>query len=202
MYCPPAFAETRPGVMAALIRAHPLAMLITSGEAGPCANLIPFDLGADGVLRAHLARANPQLVDLAAGGPVLVVFQGPQAYISPDWYASKVEHGRVVPTWNFLMVQARGRAVLHEGADWLRDQCAALTDRMEAAMPAPWAVTDAPEKFVAAQMRGITGLEIHVTQMTGKWKASQNRTADDRAGVAQALRDTHPELAGLAAGET
>ncbi|HRO15424.1 MAG TPA: FMN-binding negative transcriptional regulator, partial [Paracoccus sp. (in: a-proteobacteria)] len=113
MYVPPAFREERPEVMAALIAAHPLAMLVTTGAEEPTANLVPMTLDpAAGILRAHLARANPQLDELRAaqgsGQPVLAVFQGPQAYVSPGWYASKAEHGRVVPTWNFLMVQARG----------------------------------------------------------------------------------------------
>lgn len=191
MYTPPAFDETRPEVLSALIAAHPLALLVTAGDdTGPTANLIPMT-AEDGVLRAHLARANPQLAELraaqAAGRPILAVFQGPQAYVSPGWYASKAEHGRVVPTWNFLMVQVRGVPRVIDEPDWLAAQVAHLTDRLEAERPDPWSVADAPAPFVAAQLRGIVGLELPMTARAGKWKASQNRSAADRAGVAHGL---------------
>lgn len=190
MYVPPAFREDRPEAHAALIDACPLALLVTADEDGPLANPIPM-MRTGGTLRAHLARANPQIAQLrtaeAAGRPVLAVFQGPQAYISPTWYAAKAEHGRVVPTWNYLIVQVRAVPRLIEDADWLRTQVGALTDRHEAAMPAPWAVQDAPEPFVAAQLRGIVGLELPLTEVTGKWKLSQNRPAADRRGVIAGL---------------
>ncbi|WP_134724616.1 FMN-binding negative transcriptional regulator [Paracoccus luteus] len=198
MYVPPAFAEDRPAVMAALIAAHPLATLITHGPGGLTANLIPMQLDpAAQVLRAHLARANPQLDDLRAGAPVLAVFQGPQAYVSPGWYASKAEHGRVVPTWNYLTVQARGAPRVIDDADWLLAQVSALTDAHEAGAARPWAVTDAPAAFVAAQLRGIVGLELPVASMRGKWKASQNRPPGDRAGVIAALDGQGHPLAGI-----
>lgn len=191
MYTPPAFDETRPEVLSALIAAHPLALLVTAGDdAGPTANLIPMT-AEGGVLRGHLARANRQLAELraaqAAGRPILAVFQGPQAYVSPGWYASKAEHGRVVPTWNFLMVQVRGVPRVIDEPDWLAAQVTDLTDRLEAERPDPWSVTDAPAPFVAAQLRGIVGLELPMTALAGKWKASQNRSAADRAGVAHGL---------------
>lgn len=198
MYCPPAFAEDRPDVLAGLIGAHPLGMLITIGTDGPSANAVPFQLGTDGRLRAHLARANPQLAEIAADGTVLVVFQGEQSYISPEWYATKQQTGKVVPTWNYLMVQVRGKARLMTGADWLGDQISALTDHMEHDRSEPWAVSDAPETFIASQLRGIVGLEIDVTAMQGKWKAGQNRAEADRQGVSRALGDTHPTLAAAA----
>ena len=115
------------------------------------------------------------------------MFQGPQAYVSPGWYASKAEHGRVVPTWNFLMVQVRGVPRVIDEPDWLAAQVAQLTDRLEAERPDPWSVADAPAPFVAAQLRGIVGLELPMTALAGKWKASQNRSAADRAGVAHGL---------------
>lgn len=199
MYCPPAFAEDRPEIMAALIHAHPLGLLVTAGPGGASANALPFDLSEDGrKLRAHLARANPQLNDIRAGSPILVVFQGEQSYISPNLYATKPETGRVVPTWNFLMVQIRGDARLHEDADWLHDQTDSLTARMEAGQAEPWTLSDAPEKYIAAQLRGIVGLEIDIAEMRGKWKASQNRPAADRKSVAQALAATHPNLSAIA----
>ncbi|WBU64517.1 FMN-binding negative transcriptional regulator [Paracoccus aerodenitrificans] len=202
MYCPPAFAETRPEVLKALIRSNPLGLLITAGPSGPVANPVPFQLGPDGVLRAHLARANPQLGELEAASDVLVVFQGEQSYISPGWYATKKETGKVVPTWNYLMVQARGQARLTSDAEWLRAQIGALTDLMEHDRSEPWEVSDAPESFIASQLRGIVGLEIGVTDVRGKWKAGQNRSQPDRDGVAQALGATHPGLSVAAMGDS
>lgn len=192
MYVPPAFREDRPQAIHALIEAHPLALLVSTGEDGPTANPVPMLLDPSaGVLRCHLARANGQIGELraaqAAGREVLAVFQGPQAYISPGWYASKAEHGRVVPTWNYLIVQVRGVPRVIEDADWLRGQVGALTDRHEAGLADPWSVGDAPDGFVAAQLRGIVGLELPLTRVTGKWKASQNRPAADRAGVIAGL---------------
>lgn len=196
MYVPPAFREDRREVLLALIAAHPLATLISHGADGLCANLVPMQV-QDGVLRAHLARANPQLDDLRAGGEVLAVFQGPQAYVSPGWYASKAEHGRVVPTWNFLMVQVRAVARVIEDADWLRAQVTALTERHEAGRPAPWAVADAPDGFVAAQLRAIVGIELPIDAVAGKWKASQNRPGADRAGVISGLASEGSGMAGF-----
>ena len=190
MYVPPAFAEDRAEALAALVEAHPLALLVTGGDVGLLANPVPM-LWQDGILRAHLARANGQVASLraaeAAGAEVLAVFQGPQAYVSPGWYASKAEHGKVVPTWNYLMVQIRGVPRVIDDAGWLRAQVDALTDRHEAGFADPWAVSDAPDGFVAAQLRGIVGVEIPVAQVAGKWKASQNRPASDRAGVIAGL---------------
>ena len=149
MYVPPAFAEDRPEMLTALMAAHPLATVVTHGENGLAANLIPVvhhpaDDGAPAVLRAHLARANGQLADLRAmeqaGAPVLVLFQGAQAYVSPAWYATKAETGKVVPTWNYLAVQVRGVPRVIDDADWLRAQVADLTDRLESSEPAPWGV--------------------------------------------------------------
>lgn len=192
MYVPPAFREDRPQAIHALIEAHPLALLVSTGEDGPTANPVPMLLDPSaGVLRCHLARANGQIGELraaqAAGREVLAVFQGPQAYISPGWYASKAQHGRVVPTWNYLIVQVRGVPRVIDDADWLRGQVGALTDRHEAGLADPWSVGDAPDGFVAAQLRGIVGLELPLTRVTGKWKASQNRPAADRAGVIAGL---------------
>lgn len=196
MYCPEAFAETRPETLAALIRDYPLALLITAGEGGLQANPVPFQLTPDhSRLRAHLARANPQLDDLRQGAPALVVFQGEQAYVTPSWYATKTATGKVVPTWNYLMVQARGLPVVTDDADWLRDQVDALTTQMEADRPMPWGVNDAPERYIGAMLRGIVGVEIEIQDLQGKWKAGQNKPADDRAGVRQGLSASHPVLA-------
>jgi transcriptional regulator len=189
MYTPPAFAEARPEVLHDLIRAHPLGLLITSGTGGIVANPVPFQLvteEAGTVLRAHLSRANSQLVDLD-DAECLVVFQGPQAYVSPSWYATKQDSGKVVPTWNYIIVQARGRARRVDDPTWLRTQIDALTEAHEAGSAEPWAVADAPADFIAGQLRGIVGVEIPVTQIDGKWKLSQNRSMPDRSGVVNGL---------------
>ena len=174
-----------------LIRGHPLGLLISHGAQGLEANAIPFliDPAASrlGTLQAHMARANCQWRALQAADEALVIFQGADHYITPSWYQTKRETGRVVPTWNYVMVQARGRPRVIEDAAWLRAQIEALTNRQEGARAAPWAVGDAPEAFVAAQIKAIVGLEIEITHIAGKWKASQNRPAADRAGVIDGL---------------
>lgn len=190
MYAPPAFVEDRPDVLYDLIRTHPLGLLITAGPGGLLANPVPFQLIADpagAVLRAHLSRANPQLADID-GADCLVVFQGPHAYVSPSWYATKAETGKVVPTWNYITVQARGQARRIDDPAWLRVQIAALTRGQEAGFTTPWTVEDAPGDFIAAQVKGIVGVEIPVERMDGKWKLSQNRNAADRAGVVDGLQ--------------
>lgn len=201
MYQPPHFIETDETVLRALIEAHPLGLLISAAGEDVLANPVPFLVSArDGIttLRAHLSKANPQWRHIRDGASVLVVFQGADSYVTPSWYASKAEHGKVVPTWNYAMVQARGTASVHEGAEWLRPQVNELTDRQEADRPAPWKVDDAPEAFVDAQLRGIVGIEIAVAQLTGKWKVSQNRPEADRRGVHAGLtEDGEADMAGL-----
>jgi len=175
----------------ALIRSHPLGLLISHGAQGLEANSIPFliDPAASrlGTLQAHMARANGQWRALLEADEVLVIFQGADHYITPSWYATKRETGRVVPTWNYVMVQVRGRPRVIEDAAWLRAQIEALTNRQEGGRAAPWAVGDAPEAFVDAQIKAIIGLEVEITHIAGKWKASQNRPAADRAGVITGL---------------
>jgi transcriptional regulator len=191
MYQPPHFRDDTRVAQHALIRTHPLGLLITNGAAGLVANPVPFQLdetGAYGTLRAHLARANPQWQALADAEECLIVFQGPQGYVTPGWYASKREHGRVVPTWNYATVHAWGRPRVIEDADWLRRQIADLTALREAPRVAPWTVDDAPAPFVAAQLRAIVGIEIPITRIAGKWKMSQNRPEADRAGVIAGMR--------------
>lgn len=189
MYLPEAFAETRPDVLFALIRAHPFGLLVSTGPDGPLVSPVPFTLAADqgerGTLRAHVARANPHWRALADRPEALALFQGPEAYVTPSWYSSKRETGKVVPTWNYVMVEARGRAAAVEDPVWLRAQVEALTAAMEAPRPEPWAVADAPERFVASQLRGIVGIELPIAAIAGKWKLSQNRPAADRRGVAE-----------------
>jgi len=175
----------------ALIRAHPLGLLVTCGPRGLTANAIPFLLDAGeekpGMLRAHMARANGQWRDLIEPREALVVFQGVEHYISPSWYETKRETGKVVPTWNYVMIQARGIARAIEDDSWLARQIEDLTRAQEATRAAPWAVGDAPADFVAAQRRAIVGVEIEIADLRGKWKTSQNRNAADRAGVIAGL---------------
>ncbi|MCJ2096192.1 FMN-binding negative transcriptional regulator [Methylobacterium sp. J-072] len=191
MYQPPHFRDDTLVAQHGLIRAHPLGLLITRGSDGLVANPVPFLLdesGPYGTLRAHLARANPQWQALAEADECLVVFQGPQGYVTPDWYVSKREHGRVVPTWNYATVHAWGRPRVIEDVDWLRRQIADLTALREAPRATPWAVDDAPAPFVAAQLQAIVGIEIPITRIEGKWKMSQNRPDADRAGVIAGMR--------------
>ena len=191
MYEPPLHRQDDVAAQHELIRRHPLGLLVSHGAQGLVANAIPFlvDAGASklGTLRAHVARANGQWRDLREAGEALVVFQGVDHYVSPSWYATKRETGKVVPTWNYLMVQARGTARVIDDEAWLRRQIVALTQSQESERPAPWAVSDAPEDFVAAMVRQIVGVEIEIADIRGKWKASQNRNAADRAGVVEGL---------------
>ncbi|UDL91116.1 FMN-binding negative transcriptional regulator [Mesorhizobium sp. PAMC28654] len=204
MYEPPLFQEIRPDMLHGLLRAHPLGMLISNGSEGPVANLLPFlldaDLSPNGRLRAHLARANPQWRLLAENpaSPVLIVFQGVDSYVTPSWYETKRETGKVVPTWNYAMVQVRGMVRVIEDQDWLAQQITELTASQEGRREAPWAVTDAPVPFIQSQIKGIVGLEIEITDMRGKWKVSQNRPVADRVGVAKGMEnDDKTEMARL-----
>ena len=192
MYLPAHFEEKRPQVLHQLVRTHPLGLLVTLADAGLQANSIPFFLDADpaggpGILRAHVARANPLWREARADVQALVVFQGAQAYVSPNWYPSKAEHGKVVPTWNYVMVQARGLLRAIDDAAWVHALVARLTTHHEAAQSKPWAVTDAPTEYIETMTRAIVGIEITLSALTGKWKVSQNRSAADRAGVAAGL---------------
>lgn len=196
MYRPPSFREDRLEILHQAIIAYPLAMLVTSGSEGLCANLIPFTLKADigdkGLLQAHLAKANPQLQDLRSGAEALVIFQGPQAYVTPSWYPEKQRHGRVVPTWNYVMVQARGRPMVIDDPAWLKVQIEALTQQLEQYQAQPWSVADAPASYIDGQIKGITGVEIPIDRLEGKWKASQNHPASNKAGVITGLTGQNP----------
>ena len=191
MYRPPAFREDRLEVVQALIESHRLGTLVTYGPEGLNANLVPFTLdrtrGQYGVLRAHLAKANEQQAALASGAEALVIFQGAESYITPSWYPSKAEHGKVVPTWNYVMVEARGVPQIIDDTVWLHTQISELTASQEAVREHSWAVADAPAAYIEAHMRGIFGIEIPITRLEGKWKTSQNRPEADRQGVAEGL---------------
>jgi transcriptional regulator len=192
MYQPPHFREDRLEVQHALIRMHPLGLLVSAGKGGLMANPVPFlllpDASEHGTLHCHVSRANPHWRELGAVEECLVVFQGPQQYITPSWYETKRETGKVVPTWNYATVHAWGKPHVIEDTEWLRRNVEGLTRSHEGARPAPWAVDDAPPEYVAAQLRGIVGIEIPIARIEGKWKVSQNRPEADRAGVVAGLR--------------
>ena len=205
MYLPAHFEETRPAVLHELLRQHPLGLLITQDEQGaPVANSIPFMLDADrgefGTLVGHVARANPvwQLATGPGHPAALVVFQGADGYVSPNGYPSKAEHGKVVPTWNYAMVQARGPLQLLDPAA-AHALVNRLTQRHEASQPRPWAVSDAPDDYIAGMLRAIVCIEIPLVSLVGKYKLSQNRSAADQAGVVAVLQaggvDTDTALA-------
>lgn len=203
MYQPPHHREDRLEVQHALIRAHPLGLLVTYGRGGLAANLIPFILKTEGsvkgVLQGHLARANRQWQDFDPAVEALVIFQGAEHYITPSWYAAKREHGKVVPTWNYATVQVRGTLRTIDDRDWLAAQITALTAFNEAKRAEKWAVSDAPEPFIASQIKGIVGIEIPISSIAGKWKVSQNRSEADREGVIAGLNQSgEPEAAAMA----
>jgi transcriptional regulator len=167
------------------------------------ANPLPFQLASDsgdlGTLRCHLARGNPQWRELKAVAECLVVFQGPQEYVTPSWYPTKRETGKVVPTWNYATVHVWGRPEVIDDPVWLRRQLDDLTGLQEGVRPAQWHVDDAPADFIAAQMKGIIGVEIPIARIEGKWKVSQNRPEADRAGVVAGLREQGERTQAMAA---
>ncbi|MGL4324997.1 MAG: FMN-binding negative transcriptional regulator [Beijerinckiaceae bacterium] len=200
MYQPAHFSIDDQDTLHRIIREHPLGLLISTGAAGLVANPIPFILvkkAADVYLRCHVARANPQWKMVADGAEVLIVFQGEGAYITPSWYATKQDSGKVVPTWNYIIVQARGVAVVDQSPEWLRAQIDELTKQHESKRADAWAVSDAPEPYIAAQMRGIVGIEVRVTELAGKFKLSQNRNDADRRGVIAGLSQGGPDAASV-----
>ena len=191
MYMPQHFAETRPEVIHRIIREHPLGTLVTQGADGLDADHIPFEFepaeGTHGVLLAHLARANPLWQRCPTGSQVMVVFRGAQAYISPNWYPSKHEAHRQVPTWNYEVVHAHGKLTVHDDERFVRGIVARLTRRHEAAEPRPWKIGDSSPEFIDSMLRNIVGIEIAVTSLACKVKLSQNKEARDRQGAAEQL---------------
>jgi transcriptional regulator len=190
MYVPPTFREDDLAALHATMRDARLANLVTATVEGLISTPLPLFLAPDegpyGTLYGHLARANPQW-KLRPAGDAMALFMGPDAYVSPSWYPSKQEHQKVVPTWNYVAVHAYGPAEFFEDADRLLDVVTRLTNLHEQSRAKPWAVTDAPEAFVRAQLKGIIGLRLPVARLEGKRKMSQNRSAEDRAGVAAGL---------------
>jgi transcriptional regulator len=202
MYCPSVFREDRLEVQHAFIQSHPLGLLISHGPGGLLANLLPFVLktgdSGRGVLQVHMARANPQWRELD-DQPVLVVFRGADAYVSPSLYATKKETGKVVPTWNYAMVQVRGKARVRDQVEWLTPQLSALTTAREASRAQPWSIADAPPDYIEAQKKAIVGIEIEIAAIEGKWKVSQNQPEANRRSVVAAfsIDESTREMAGL-----
>ena len=202
MYLPKHFEQTDSEALIALMRERPLATLIVTTAGGTTADLIPLEFaptdGEHGTLRGHVARANPLWRHV--GAQALAVFTGPEAYVSPGWYASKQEHGKVVPTWNYTMVQARGVLRAVDDAVWLRALVGRLTDHHEAKLAKPWQVSDAPDDYVQQMLRAIVGIELALTSLVGKWKVSQNRSQADRLGTVTGLtREANDNAAAMAA---
>ena len=192
MYLPPHFEETDLSALHGLIRAHPLATLVVAGADGLNANHLPFLLresGSDnGSLQAHMPRANPLSQALSGGVDALAIFHGPEGYITPSWYPTKQETGKVVPTWNYAVVHAHGRLELVDDADWVRAQIDGLTRQNEARFANPWQVSDAPAAYIERMVRGLVGLELVITDLQGKTKADQNQPAANQAGVVDGLK--------------
>ncbi|MBI3523125.1 MAG: FMN-binding negative transcriptional regulator [Betaproteobacteria bacterium] len=190
MYMPAQFEETRSEVLQALMREHPFATLVTASAGGIAANHIPLEYDPApapfGRLVGHVARANPVWREVDEH-EALAIFQGPHAYISPAWYPSKQEHGKVVPTWNYAVVHVRGALRAVEDPQQLRAIVEKLTRRHEAGRPQPWQVADAPPEYIEQMLKSIVGIEMTITKIVGKWKVSQNRSASDRAGVIAGL---------------
>lgn len=198
MYIPEHFRESNSETLHSFMAAYPLATVVTSNENGLEANHLPLMLstpsGSKSSLRGHIARGNP-LGRNRSSTPCLVIFQGPDHYISPNWYPMKKEHGRAVPTWNYLAVHLHGQLTVIDDIAWLRSMVTRLTDRHESQFDQPWKVTDAPEAYIDKLLLGIVGIEISVDRIEGKWKVSQNQTEANRAGVVQGLCQLNQEAA-------
>lgn len=207
MYQVAAFLEERIDVMHALIRAHPLAVLVTGAGGILEANHLPLLINPlpspQGTLRGHVARANPlwrQVQETEHENEVLTIFQGPQVYVTPSWYPEKRASGKVVPTWNYAVVHARGPLIIHDDRDWLRDLVSRLTRQQEAGMAQPWGIADAPADYIERMLGAIVGIEIPISRIEGKWKVSQNRADADRAGVVDGLaQSADPQARAMAA---
>ncbi len=199
MYLPKHFEETRIPVLHDLIRTYPLATLVTLTADGLDANHIPFEIDPEpapfGTLRGHIARGNSLWRDVASGAQALAIFQGPDTYVSPSWYPSKRDTGKVVPTWNYVVVHAHGPLHFIDDKAWLRQFVDRLTSRYEAGRGEPWKITDAPGDYIDKMLGAIVGVEMPITQLIGKWKVSQNRPAEDRQGVVEGLLHERTEPA-------
>lgn len=204
MYVPPPFAEHDIDELHALICARPLATLVSQSTDGLDANHIPLHLdkqaGRYGVLQGHVARANPLWRGADRGQEVLAIFHGSDMYISPAWYATKQETGRVAPTWNYSVVHVHGVLRYHDDRAWLKRHLEDLTGVHEAAQPEPWALSDAPDDFIDKMLKAIVGIEIDIHHLSGKFKLNQNRPKQDQQSVVAALRSSQDRRAVQMAG--
>jgi len=196
VYLPKQFAETDVAEMHALMCARPLATLVSHGPDGLNANHIPLLL-SDGKLQGHIARANPLWQEGKVTGEVLVIFHGDESYISPSGYATKAEHGKVVPTWNYATAHAYGDLRVIDDPAWIFGQISALTACHEAALPQPWAVSDAPADYIERMLGALVGIEITINRLLGKWKVSQNQPAENQASLITALVKAGDPMADL-----
>ena len=191
MYTPAAFVEEDPKAIAALLVEHPMAQLVTMTEAGLVATPMPmlYEPTADGLgsLVGHVARANRQWAETVSTVEALAIFTGANAYVSPNWYPAKAEHGKVVPTWNYETVHVRGVFVAHDDREWKRALVTRLTQRHESRFDMPWAVEDAPADYIESMLKAIVGIELQITSIQAKRKLSQNRSAEDIAGTIAGL---------------
>jgi transcriptional regulator len=192
MYLPRHFAETRSEVLQALMREQPFATLVAHGDDGLSADHLPLHfapgVGTCGALQGHVARANT-LWQQADGAEVLAIFHGPQAYVTPSWYVTKHADGKAVPTWNYVVVHARGRLRVIDDPVWMRRQLDTLVRHHEAGLAEPWQINDAPPDYIDKMLMAIVGIEIDITELQGKWKISQKQPAANRAGVVAGLRE-------------
>lgn len=195
MYIPPAFAENRPEELLAIMRAASLPILVSPTASGLIATHLPLHVVAPDRIIGHFARANPHWRDVLPGSESLAIFTAVDGYVSPSWYPSKAETGKVVPTWNYQAVHATGRLELIEDPAKLLDIVTTLTNTHEAGRAKPWAVSDAPSDYIAMQLKGIVGMVLHVTKLEGKAKLSQNKSIADRIGVAEGAAEENPALA-------
>jgi transcriptional regulator len=197
MYIPRANQEDRTLVIHKLMAEQPFASLITMGTSGLFATHIPMVLEQDGTpfghLKGHISRANQQWREFTPSIEALAIFSGPQHYITPSWYPEKQKTAKVVPTWNYVVVHAYGHLKVIEDSQWLMAHLESLVNIHEAGSPLPWKISDAPADYIASQIKGIVGLEIVITRLEGKWKVSQNRSEQDRAGVAEGLAERNTE---------
>ena len=204
MYLPTSFEPPDTDTLLQFLRAHSFGALVTVTSHGLDGNHLPFVFDPEpspyGTLRGHVARANPIWRECQSGADALVIFQGPDSFISPSWYPTKGETGAVVPTWNYIVVHAHGTVRVVEDAGWLRAHVEALTNRHEASRKEPWAVSDAPADYIAKMVGAIVGIEMPISRLIGKWKLSQNRSARDRAGVVEGLLGEGSESASRMAG--
>jgi transcriptional regulator len=197
MYVPKHFEVTDVKVLHELIHDYPLATLVTASVHGLNANHIPIHLAAKpepyGTLIGHVAKANPILEDINGEKQSLAIFHGPNTYITPSWYETKKEHGKVVPTWNYVVVHVYGTLQIVDDPEWLRTQIGTLTDQNEAQFSEPWAVTDAPSEFTEKLFGSIVGIEMKITKLLGKWKVSQNQPLENQLSVIKGLKDNQQQ---------